>query len=99
VDTDGDGFFDFAEVLLNSDYSNPHSKPPLGDVNGDGTTNLLDATCLARLVRDGASDYNPLFDLNLDGAVDHADAIVLYNWAIGTPGFEGIPITNGASAE
>ena len=51
-----------------------------GDVNADGSLDIIDAYLLARLVQrrtDGiatAATPSPAWDRNGDGAIDHADA-------------------------
>jgi len=52
-----------------------------GDVNGDGTVNILDAITLANafLATPSNSNWNPNADINGDGVVNILDAIVLGN--------------------
>jgi hypothetical protein len=53
----------------------------LGDMNGDGTVNILDAIILgnAFLSTPGSSNWNPNADINGDGIVNILDAIILGN--------------------
>jgi hypothetical protein len=53
----------------------------LGDINGDGTVNVLDAIVLASAFGSTPQDknWNPLADLNDDGVVNILDAILLGN--------------------
>jgi hypothetical protein len=53
----------------------------LGDVNGDGTVNILDAIQLSNafLSTPSSSNWNPNADLNGDGVVNILDAIILSN--------------------
>jgi hypothetical protein len=52
-----------------------------GDVNGDGTVNILDAIVLgnAFLATPGSSNWNPNADINGDNVVNILDAIILSN--------------------
>jgi outer membrane protein assembly factor BamB len=52
-----------------------------GDVNGDGTVNILDAILLANAftATPGSSNWNPNADINCDGVVNILDAIILAN--------------------
>lgn len=51
----------------------------IGDVNGDGTVNILDAIHIARAFGAKPSDpyWNPNADINGDGVVNIIDAISL----------------------
>lgn len=51
----------------------------VGDINGDGVVNILDAVLLANsfLATPSSSNWNPNADLNGDGAVNILDAIML----------------------
>jgi hypothetical protein len=53
----------------------------LGDINGDGRVDILDATLLANAFnsRLGATNWNPKCDLNGDGVVNILDAIIMSN--------------------
>ncbi|MGA3191922.1 MAG: dockerin type I domain-containing protein [Candidatus Bathyarchaeia archaeon] len=53
----------------------------VGDINGDGVVNILDAILLANafLATPSSSNWNPKADLNGDGAVNILDAIILAN--------------------
>jgi hypothetical protein len=52
-----------------------------GDINGDGTVNILDAIMLSNafFARPGDSNWNPNADINGDGVVNILDAILLAN--------------------
>jgi hypothetical protein len=52
-----------------------------GDINGDGTVNILDAIQLSNafLATPGSSNWNPNADINGDGIVNILDAIILAN--------------------
>jgi parallel beta-helix repeat protein len=52
-----------------------------GDINGDGTVNILDAVLLANafLSTPGSPNWNPNADINGDGIVNILDAIILAN--------------------
>jgi parallel beta-helix repeat protein len=52
-----------------------------GDINGDGTVNILDAITLgnAFLATPGSSNWNPNADINSDNTVNILDAIILAN--------------------
>jgi hypothetical protein len=53
----------------------------LGDVNGDGTVNILDAITLgnAFLAAPSSSNWNANADVNGDNVVNILDAIILAN--------------------
>jgi parallel beta-helix repeat protein len=55
--------------------------PILGDVNGDGTVDILDAILLSNAfgTTPSSSNWNPNADVNGDGVVDILDAIILSN--------------------
>jgi nitrous oxidase accessory protein NosD len=52
-----------------------------GDINGDGTVNILDAIALSNsfLATPGKPKWNPNADINKDNAVNILDAIILAN--------------------
>jgi hypothetical protein len=52
-----------------------------GDVNGDGTVNILDAILLSDAFGSspGSSNWNPNADINGDGVVNILDAIIMSN--------------------
>jgi hypothetical protein len=52
-----------------------------GDINGDGTVNILDAIQVSNSFLDtpGSSDWNPNADINGDNVVNILDAIILAN--------------------
>jgi parallel beta-helix repeat protein len=53
----------------------------MGDVNGDGTVNILDAIIVSNafLATPGTSNWNPNADINDDNIVNILDAIILAN--------------------
>jgi hypothetical protein len=53
----------------------------IGDLNGDGTVNILDAIVLSNSfgLSTGQPGFNPNADINGDGTVDILDAIILMN--------------------
>jgi hypothetical protein len=55
----------------------------LGDLNGDGTLNILDIVILANLILSG-DDSNPAGDLNQDGAYNILDIVILVNLILST---------------
>ncbi len=92
-DADGDGFDDNYEIFAGSDPNNPQSRPSLGDVNGDGLVNILDAVELSR----GLQGLIPLTivndaDLDGNGVIDQRDVDILYGWAIGKGEYAIIPL-------
>ena len=54
----------------------------LGDLNGDGTLNILDIVILANLILSG-DDSNPAGDLNQDGSQNILDIVILVNLILG----------------
>jgi hypothetical protein len=50
----------------------------LGDLNGDGTLNILDIVILANLILSG-DDSNPAGDMNQDGDYNILDIVILVN--------------------
>jgi outer membrane protein assembly factor BamB len=57
------------------------ARPIPGDINGDGTVNILDAILLSNafLGKPGDPNWNPEADINGDGFVNILDAIILAN--------------------
>jgi hypothetical protein len=53
-----------------------------GDINGDGTVNVLDAIILANafLSTPSSSNWNPNADINGDGVVNILDAIIMASY-------------------
>ena len=49
----------------------------LGDINDDGTVNILDAVLVVSIILDGSSENNFQADLNNDGHIDILDLILL----------------------
>jgi hypothetical protein len=54
----------------------------LGDLNGDGTLNILDIVILANLILSG-DNSNPIGDLNQDGSYNILDIVTLINLILG----------------
>ena len=57
--------------------------PLLGDIDGDGTVNMVDLLILAQGwgLATGQPNFDPDCDLNADGAVDVIDLLILAdNW-------------------
>ena len=88
-DSDGDGFTDAYELLMGSDPLDADSAPTLGDVNGDGLTNNLDAVHLIRYLLDAMDTPARLdrADVRADGQINNLDAVVLFNWLLGNTAF------------
>jgi hypothetical protein len=55
----------------------------LGDLNGDGTLNILDIVVLANLILSG-DNSNPTGDLNQDGSYNILDIVILVNLILST---------------
>lgn len=87
-DTDGDKYADGYEVAMGTDPSDPNSKPVLGDVNGNGRIDNVDAiiTFQASLGALSYGDFITLFqrmDVDLDGDSDYVDAIAIFDIFLG----------------
>ena len=50
----------------------------LGDLNGDGTINVVDIVMLVNIILNG-EEYNPIADLNSDGTINVVDIVTLVN--------------------
>jgi len=50
----------------------------LGDLNGDGTINVVDIVMLVNIILNG-EEYNPVADLNSDGTINVVDIVTLVN--------------------
>ena len=85
ADTDGDGYADAYELVMGSDPLDSDSVPALGDVDGDGVTNNLDAARLFQyaLGSQPAPARVDRADVRVDGAINNLDAVVLFNWLLG----------------
>ena len=85
-DTDGDGFADGYELQQLTDPTDPESVPALGDLNGDGVSNNLDAAMLFQYVLGGIGpDAVPALtnaDVLIDGVINNLDAVTLFNWTL-----------------
>ena len=55
----------------------------LGDMNSDGSLNVLDVVILANLILDGETS-NPIGDLNQDGSQNILDIVILVNLILGS---------------
>ena len=88
-DWDGNRFTNGYELLMGSDPLDPDSKPALGDVSGDGTTNNVDAIQLFNLFLGNVPSVArmDLADVRADGQINNVDAVVLFNWILGTMPF------------
>ncbi|MEQ8821493.1 MAG: dockerin type I repeat-containing protein [Sumerlaeia bacterium] len=100
VETDGDydddGFSDAYEMANDSDPLDPATIPGLGDVNGDGYVNVVDAILNKRIasgfIGDPASlGYTPA-DVDLDGFVTEADGDAIYRFSVGDPAVPVLPV-------
>ena len=56
-------------------------EPLLGDVNSDGTLDILDLVTLANLILGG--QFNSIGDMNQDGQLDILDIVTLVNVILG----------------
>lgn len=89
LDSDGDGYSDGIELAFGADPFSAASRPALGDIDGDGRQNTIDAILFYRAVRgDISASALTLRDLNGDGLINALDAIRLYRWVIRMPGYE-----------
>ncbi len=53
-----------------------------GDLNDDGTVNILDVVLLVNIVL-GIEDFNPAGDMNTDGLINVLDVVILVNMILG----------------
>jgi len=53
-----------------------------GDLNDDGTVNILDVVLLVNIVL-GIEDFNPAGDMNTDGLINVLDVVILVNIILG----------------
>jgi hypothetical protein len=85
ADGDGDGFKDWWERVVGSDPTDPNDRPDLGDVNGDGVVDNVDAVMLmeAFLELSGPVANDRRADADRNGTVDNVDAVVIFNWFLG----------------
>ena len=78
---------DFDGVIVKL-YATPTTD---GDTNGDGVLDASDIDLLSKLIRDDSQD--PLFDLSMDGVVDHQDRLAwvyqLKNTLLGDSNLDG----------
>lgn len=85
-DTDGDRFRDGYEVEHGHSANDAMDYPELGDVNGDGMTNNLDAIILFNYVLGNipsVAQYKNA-DTSMDAIVNNLDVLQIFNWAIGS---------------
>jgi len=85
----GSSILDLTDSIIGDPEANslPHdaidgyfkNSPVLGDINGDGVVNILDAILLAKAFssKPGDSNWDPRADLNKDDVVNILDAIIL----------------------
>ena len=88
-DWDGDGFTNGYELLMGSDPLDDDSIPALGDVDGDGQTNNVDAVRLFNFFLGNTATPTRMdnADVRADGQINNVDAVVLFNWILGTVPF------------
>jgi hypothetical protein len=88
-DSDGDGYGDGYELASGFNPADPASKPSLGDVNGSGGADVVDAVVMFNVL---LGNFNPedvnmvsedVQDVNRDQKVDTVDAVILMNWYLG----------------
>ena len=84
-DWDGNGFSNAYEMIMGSDPLDPASRPTLGDVNGDGRTDNLDAVYMFNFTLGNLTVLPESGDADVtgDGRIDNLDAILLFNYALG----------------
>ncbi|MCB2156017.1 FG-GAP repeat protein [bacterium] len=95
IDSDGDGYADWYEEWKETSPTDPNDRPPLGDVDEDNATNMVDALIIIRAAL-GSITPPPdteRGDVNLDGVCDETDGYSLYNWCIGATGWTILPDT------
>ena len=95
MDSDGDGFVDDYEMATGHDPNNISDYPSLGDIDGDGRSDAVDAIILYRWIKGKITLPEPPCpkgDVNRDGHCDTIDALSLYRWSIGLPGYETLPM-------
>ena len=91
-DSDGDGFTDAYELLMGSDPLSNESMPLLGDVDGSGGTNNIDAVRLMNYLLGNVEAPERLdrADVRADAQINNVDAVILINWLLGAVPF--IPV-------
>ncbi len=81
VDTDHDGFPDYAEQYMNTDPFNacgPNAFP--ADANGSTNVNSTDLLMFAKHFGNfGATNYDPRFDTNANGSINSTDLLQVAN--------------------
>jgi thermitase len=80
TDSDGDGFSDFAEIYMGTDYNDdcgPSAWPP--DFDDSQTVNILDVLQLKPHfgTSSGDTNYSPRFDLDANGSIDILDVLAM----------------------
>jgi hypothetical protein len=88
LDSDGDGFADWYEIAKGTDPNDPNSYPSLGDADGNGQLDNVDALIITGIVVGAPGfDLNKFnfsdLDVNRDGVVNNVDAIILINHFLG----------------
>lgn len=88
LDTDGDGFADWYEVAKGTDPNDANSYPSLGDADGNGQLDNVDALIITGIIVGAPGfDLNKFnfsdLDVNRDGVVNNVDAIILINHFLG----------------
>jgi hypothetical protein len=93
LDQDGDGFAGWYEVSQGTDPADSDSFPVLGDVDGSGVTDVSDAVLLFNYVIDNTEETGEWSrgDVNVDTVLDVCDPLIIYRWALKTPGMDVLP--------
>lgn len=83
-DWDSDGYSNAYELLIGADPFDAASRPGLGNVNGSGQIDNLDAIHLFNYTLGNLSTLPrpDNADVNGDGRIDNLDAIALFNFAL-----------------
>jgi len=84
-DFDGDRLIDGYEFVQGFDPMDPDSYPPVGDVNGDGIKNNIDALMLFYYSLGNITElaYLENGDVQINGYTNNMDALVLFYWTLG----------------
>jgi hypothetical protein len=86
IDSDDDGFTDAYELVMGSDPLDDESMPSLGDVDGSGTMNNIDAVRLLNFILGNIDTLDAIgnADVRLDSRINNVDAVVLFNRLLGS---------------
>ncbi len=84
-DLDGDRYTDAYEILIGSNPDDSNSIPDLGNINGDGQTNNLDAIIMFNWTLGNVESlaHFDRGDVQINGMINNLDAIILFNWTLG----------------